>query len=193
VYPDRRQAGEGDAELVRRSRSGEPEAFDLLVERHTRRLYRVVRRLASDSGEAEAIVQETWLRAWRRLPECEESRPLFPWLAKVAMNVARDRWRRDRALTFADLDVEAGDFAEDEPGPEPRLERRLALQRLADGVERLTPAQRAAVALRYDAGLAYEEIARAMDIPVNTVRTHLHRAKAALRAWMEAEGEGLAG
>ena len=101
MYPDRRQAGEGDAELVRRSRSGEPEAFDLLVERHTRRLYRVVRRLASDSGEAEAIVQETWLRAWRRLPECEESRPLFPWLAKVAMNVARDRWRQEEALAVA--------------------------------------------------------------------------------------------
>ena len=189
MYPDRKQLGADDVELVRRTQGGDPRAFDLLVERHTRRLYRVVRRMASDAGEAEAIVQEAWLRAWRRLPECDETRPLFPWLAQVAMNVARDLWRRERTVVFADLDAQDIELTEDEPGPEPRLERELALQKLADGVERLAPAQRAVIALRYDAGLAYEDIARATGVPVNTVRTHLHRAKAALRAWMEAEDE----
>ncbi len=187
MTPDRRLAGEDDADLVRRSQSGDSDAFNRLVERHTPRLHRVVRRLASDAGEAESIVQEAWLRAWRRLPECDEAQPLFPWLARVAVNVARDLWRRDRALAFADLDVDEAEFADDQPGPEPRLERKLALQRLAGGVERLPTAQRAVIALRYDGGLSYEEIATSMEIPVNTVRTHLHRAKAALRAWLEAE------
>jgi RNA polymerase sigma-70 factor (ECF subfamily) len=189
VYARRGASADDEASLVRQARLGEADAFEVLVDRHTPRLYRVVRRMASDAGEAEAIVQEAWLRAWRRLPECDETRPLFPWLAQVAMNVARDLWRRERTVVFADLDAQDIELTEDEPGPEPRLERELALQKLADGVERLAPAQRAVIALRYDAGLAYEDIARATGVPVNTVRTHLHRAKAALRAWMEAEDE----
>ncbi len=192
MYSHRKPLDDDDTELVRLARGGEAQAFDRLVERHTPRLHRVVRRLASDAGEAEAIVQEAWLRAWRRLPECDAGRPLFPWLVQVAVNVARDQWRRERRLALADLGADGLELAEDEPGPEPRLERKLALQRLARGVERLPPAQRAVIALRYDGGLAYEEIAQALAIPVNTVRTHLHRAKAALRAWMEAADEGLA-
>lgn len=160
--------------------------------RHAR-LYRMVRRLASDRGEAEAIIQEAWLRVWRRLAVCDASRPLFPWLAQIALNVARDTWRRDRGLNFADFGPDGLEVIEDRPGPEPGLERAQALERLAEGVQRLKPVLRAVIALRYDGGLAYDEIAQAMQIPVNTVRTHLHRAKAALREWMEAENDGLDG
>jgi RNA polymerase sigma factor (sigma-70 family) len=193
VSIDRAGTAADDASLVRRAKAGDHPAFDVLVDRHTPGLYRAVRRLASDRGEAEAIVQEAWLKAWRALGRCDERRPLAPWLARIAVNVARDRWRKDRTIDFADLGASVEDLRAQDPGPELKLERRLALERLGRGVERLRPEQRLVIALRYDAQMSYADMAEALGIPVNTVRTHLHRAKGALREWMEAEGDGLDG
>jgi RNA polymerase sigma-70 factor (ECF subfamily) len=183
-------SAESEGDQVRRAQAGEALAFDGLVELHTPRLYQMVRRFSSDRGEAEAIVQETWLRAWRALPGCDASRPIFPWLARIAMNAATDAWRRTRSVDFADLESEELFLPDDEPGPEQALQEHQAAERLARGVERLRPEQRAVIALRYDGALSYDEIARTLAIPVNTVRTHLHRAKAALKGWMEAEDAG---
>lgn len=176
-----------EAELVRKARVGDPEAFDRLVEISTPRLYRIVRRFASDRGEAEAIVQETWLRAWRALPRSVKDRPVAPWLVRIAVNVARDIWRKKKPLDFADVGGEE-DFLQDErPGPEERISQKEALERLVRGVERLRPEYRMVIALRYESGLSYQEIAGVLNLPINTVRTHLHRAKSMLRRWLETE------
>jgi len=190
VTPGEGMSAEQDGILIRQARSGNAAAFDQVVARHTPRLYQSIRRFASDRSEAEAIVQETWLRAWRALPRCDPDRPLLPWLAKIAMNVTRDLWRRRRPLDFADVGDEVEAQPAGEPGPEQALESSLTLERLARGVERLRPEYRAVIGLRYDGGLTYEEIAQALGVEVNTVRTHLHRAKMALRRWMEAEHGG---
>lgn len=193
MYARRGASADDEASLVRQARLGEADAFEVLVDRHTPRLYRVVRRLASDRSEAEAIVQETWLRAWRSLEDVDEDRPVLPWLTRIAVNVARDIWRRQRTLDFAELGEAVEALESHEPGPEPMLDRRQALERLSEGVGQLRPEHRMVIALRYDGGLSYEQIAQSLGIPANTVRTHLHRAKAALRKWMEAENAGLDG
>jgi RNA polymerase sigma-70 factor (ECF subfamily) len=178
-----------EAELVRRARVGDPEAFDRLVEIYTPRLYKIVRRFASDRGEAEVIVQETWLRAWRALPRSVEDRPLAPWLVRIAVNVARDIWRKKKPLDFADVGGEE-DFLQDErPGPEERMSQKEALERLVRGVERLRPEYRMVIALRYEGGLSYQEIANMLNLPINTVRTNLHRAKSTLRHWLESDDD----
>ncbi|HEY43658.1 MAG TPA: sigma-70 family RNA polymerase sigma factor [Anaerolineae bacterium] len=172
-------------ELVLKAQAGDAGAFDRLVEIYTPRLYQVVRRFASDRGEAEAIVQETWLRAWRALPRTVKDRPMGPWLVRIAVNVTRDIWRKKKPLDFADTGGEE-DFLQDErPGPEERMSQKEALESLVRGVERLRPEYRMVIALRYDAVLSYQEIASALNLPVNTVRTHLHRAKNTLRNWLE--------
>jgi RNA polymerase sigma-70 factor (ECF subfamily) len=176
-----------EAELVRRAQVGDPEAFDRLVGIYTPRLYQIVRRFASDRGEAEAIVQETWLRAWRALPWSVDDRPLAPWLVRIGVNVARDIWRKKKPLDFADVGGEE-DFLKDEtPGPEERMTQNEALERLVRGVERLRPEYRIVIALRYEGGLSYQEMANVLDLPINTVRTHLHRAKSTLRRWLETD------
>jgi RNA polymerase sigma-70 factor (ECF subfamily) len=187
VTPGEGVSAEQDGILIRQARNGDAAAFDQIVARHTPRLYQSIRRFASDRSEAEVVVQETWLRAWRALPRCDPDRPLFPWLARIAMNVTRDLWRRRRPLDFADVGDEVEAQPAGDPGPEQALDRSLALERLALGVQRLRPEHRAVIALRYDGNLTYEEIAQALGIEVNTVRTHLHRAKMALRRRMEAE------
>jgi RNA polymerase sigma-70 factor (ECF subfamily) len=186
VIPDeRRPLGPGKAR-AEAAEAGGVGAFDRLIETRTPRLYRIVRRFASDDGEAEALVQETWLRAWKAFPKVDQARPLLPWLATIAIRAARDAWRRRDPLDFADLGGEADEVEDEIGGPEPALERVELIRRLVAGVATLRPEYRMVIALRYDAGLGYEETARALGIPVNTVRTHLRRARAELRAWLEA-------
>jgi RNA polymerase sigma-70 factor (ECF subfamily) len=170
------------------ARAGDRAAFDTLVEQHTPRLYRVVWRLASDRLEVEAVVQDAWLRAWKARASLPVEKEVFPWLARIAVNVAHDVWRKHRPLDFTDASQTELDFPGDAPGPERMLEDAQALEWLAKAVDRLKPEYRTVIALRYDAGLSYEDIARTLGLPVNTVRTHLHRAKAALRmAWEETD------
>ena len=178
-----------DLDLLRRSQAGDAGAFDELIRRLTPHLFRIIRRMASDAAEAEALVQETWIRAWRGLPRWRGDGEPTAWLAAIAVNLARDRWRKKAPVDFADLGEGAADLQDAAAGPEQAAESHEMLVRLARGVQGLRPEQRAAIALRYEADLSYEEVAAAMRIPVNTVRTHLHRAKAALRQWMEA-GDG---
>lgn len=184
-----RERGDENAELVQRAKTGDPEAFDLLVDQYTPKLYRVVRRMTSDRGEAEDVVQEAWLRAWRAFPRYKDDRPLINWLMRIAVNVARDRWRKKKPLDFVDLGSSELELPDLDPGPEQRLTSKEARERLIHGVERLRPEHRMVVALRYDAGHSYKEIADILGVPLNTVRTHLRRAKSALRIWMEVEDE----
>lgn len=192
VYPVH-ALNEASGDPLRLARSGDPAAFDALVELHTPHLYRVVRRLASDRAEAEAIVQEAWLRAWKARASLPVEDEIFPWLARIAVNVAHDVWRKHRPVDFADVGQTDLDVPGDEPGPEVRLEEAQALEWLSKAVDTLKPEQRTVIALRYDAGLSYEQIAQTLNIPVNTVRTHLHRAKAALRAAWEEDDDRSSG
>jgi RNA polymerase sigma-70 factor (ECF subfamily) len=181
------------SDFVRRAQAGENAAFDRLVETYTPKLYRVVRRMAPDRMEAEAIVQEAWVRAWRAFSGYVHDRPLFPWLAKIAVNVARDRWRKKSPLAFAELSESELQIQDLSPQPESSLEKRELLEHLAEGVQGLREDYRLVIALRYDAGLSYQDIADALDAPINTVRTHVHRAKIELRRWMEEVPDGLDG
>lgn len=192
VYPVY-ASNEASGDRLPLARAGDQAAFDELVELHTPHLYRVVRRMASDRSEAEAIVQEAWLKAWKARMSLPVEDEVFPWLARIAVNVAHDVWRKHRPVDFADAGQTGLDVPGDEPGPEMRLEEAQALEWLSKAVETLKPGQRTVIALRYDAGLSYEQIARTLGIPVNTVRTHLHRAKAALRAAWEEDDERSSG
>jgi RNA polymerase sigma-70 factor (ECF subfamily) len=181
------------SELVRKAQAGENAAFDRLVDAFTPKLYRVVHRMAPDRMEAESIVQEAWLRAWRAFSGYVHDRPLFPWLAKIAVNVARDRWRKKSPLVFAEVSEAELQLEDLGPQPESSVERSELLDHLAEGVRQLREEYRLVIALRYDAGLSYRDIAEALDAPINTVRTHLRRAKRELRRWMEENPDGLDG
>jgi len=182
-----------DSNIALRAQGGDLLALDELVELHTGRLFRVVRRMMNDRQEAEEIVQEAWVRAWRGLPQFQADRPFFPWLARIAVNAARDSWRKRRPLDFADAEGELEHLADQVEGPEPALERQELLAQLAQAVAELRPEQRVVLSLRYEAGFSYQEIAAIMDVPLNTVRTHLRRAKLALHERLEVRDERLVG
>lgn len=177
-----------DDELVRRTLRGDPEAYNGLIERHTPTVYRIVRRMCSDRAEAEAITQQSFLRAWENLPRSKTNQPFRPWLVQIAVNAARDAIKKLRPLDFADLpDDKALGIATSDPGPEEQLEEAEALTQLAAAVQALPAPYRMVIALRYEVEMSYEEVARALDLPLNTVRTHLRRAKQKLRGALESE------
>ncbi len=176
-----------ETDLIRRASQGEASAFDRLVEVHTPRLYRLVRRMAPDQAEAEALVQEAWLRAWKNRQRCSPDRPFFPWLAGIAFNAARDDWRKRRPLDFADVGDSIDRLPAEEASIEVQVESQQARERLGRYIADLRPEWRIAIALRYDGGLEYTEIAAVVGVPLNTVRTHLRRARESLRARLEAE------
>ena len=169
-----------EQDIIRRARQGDDEAFEQLIMRFTPAIFRVVRRMTSDSQEAEAIVQETFLRVWQALPRYKDDRPFFPYLVTIATNIYRDQWRKSKRLDFGGL--------------EPLDESMPNLQALDNAVSELPPPYRTVIALRYDANLKYQEIAEVLDIPINTVRTHLRRAKMFLKdiltqSFMDDEGK----
>jgi RNA polymerase sigma-70 factor, ECF subfamily len=173
-----------EQDLIRQARQGDPQAFERLVTEFTPSLFRVIRRMTADSDTAESILQETFWRVWQALPRYSEDRRFFPYLVTIATNLLKDAWRKDKHLLPDDLDT-LDERAGNLPTPENLVEEAEQMQILRNAVEGLPASYRAVIALRYDAGFSYEEIAGTMNIPVNTVRTLLRRAKLSLRSKLE--------
>lgn len=170
--------------LVQRAQRREEEAFEQLILAYSAPLYRVVARMASDELEAQAVMQEAFWRAWRALDRYQPGRSFFSYLVTIALNIQRDQWRANRWLE------DRNEIPEDAPEQQPQdpallVESEEQTRRLSEGVRQLPEIYRAVIALRYDAGMSYEQMSEALNIPVNTVRTHLHRAKRLLRKWLE--------
>ena len=180
-----------ERDLLERARQHEEAAFASLVALYTPPIFRIVRRMVTDTMEAESILQETFWRFWQALPRYDADRPLLPYLATIASNLVRDRHRREHRLEDVAVEVILeGRADESTPDPGQLLDDRKTLERLAAAVHDLPFAYRAVVSLRYDAELSYEEIAAALALPLNTVRTHLRRAKDLLRRRLEEADDG---
>src|SRR5581483_4668813 len=178
---------DSDAELVKNHLAGDPRAFAELVKRYTRAIYNVTYRFTADAQEAENLTQETFLRAWNALPHIALDKPLKPYLVKIAVNLCRD-WAEKKNIA----QVDSLDAVQDEPTSEDSDPLRTVSDdelraRVRAKLDELPPLYRTVITLRYSEELSYEEMATALDLPVNTVRTHLHRAKARLRELLENE------
>jgi len=175
-----------DETLVAQHLQGDAQAFAELVTRYTAPIFNLAFRLTGDRAEAENVTQEAFLRAYAALPRSRADLAFKPWLFQIAVNLCRDLARKKRPAAFAELAQEddiAPEEASEDQSPlllETVAERELE-EALARAVAGLPEAYRAVVTLRYTEGLSYEDIAAALGLPVNTVRTHLFRAKAMLR------------
>jgi RNA polymerase sigma-70 factor (ECF subfamily) len=187
-----------DEALVAQHLRGDDQAFAALVARYTAPIFNLAFRLTDDRAEAENATQETFLRAYSALPRSRTDLAFKPWLFQIAVNLCRDLARKKRPAAFADLAQEdessPEEAIEDEtPLPLEQVEGRELEKALTRAVADLPEIYRAVVTLRYTEELSYEEIAAVLQLPVNTVRTHLFRAKAMLRKalcdWEEIRNE----
>ena len=149
-------------------------------------VWRLCRRFTGDTEEALDACQEIFLRVWRGLPGFRGDAKVETWVFQVAWNHLRNVRRRRKARPGPrSREGEAGSVllrvADPAPGPERRAAAREALERVDRALARLPHSQRIVVWLRDGEGLTYEEIARAVGVPVGTVRSRLARARAALK------------
>lgn len=179
-------------ELIRRFQRGQPLAFEALYDRYKDYVYRVAFFLTRNSGDAEEVVQDTFLDLLRALPayQVEGSARFETYLYRLTFNRCRVHLRR-RPPPSADWDA-VEDRLERLPSPHPdeddpesvALSREQALL-LWQAVDGLSEPLRAVVLLRYQCGLSYQEIAQALDLPVGTVKSRLHQAHQTLRARLQ--------
>lgn len=158
-----------------RARSGDGLAFAALVRRHQRVVYSLALRMLADPHKAEDLAQDVFLQLYRRLAQIESDAHLLYWLRKVTTNLAIDRLRQEPKFEVIQLDAEPGI-----PG-EPSESDPLLARQLRALISRLPPAPRAVVLLRYQEDLDPTEIAETLDMPLNTVKSHLRRSLDVLR------------
>ena len=164
-------------------------ALRQLYAHHAQAVRSYVVRFSPDRASADDIVQETFIRAWRHLPQLTaDERPVRPWLFRVARNllIDADRAARARPLTVP------GQPAEDS-GPDAGLDQVLDRQLLAGALQQLSPAHRAVLVETFYHGSTPATLARQLGIPPGTARSRLHYALHALRQQLEDPGTAAAG
>ncbi|HEY4227948.1 MAG TPA: RNA polymerase sigma factor [Candidatus Limnocylindrales bacterium] len=184
-----------DAALANRLASDVEAAFPALVAEHQDRLYSIALRLLGDRRDAEEVAQDALVRAFRAMRDYPRERVaalrLRPWLASIAVNLARNRRRRheDRqppAALEQLLDVGFDPPADRRADPAMRADRRDTQRELAAALLRLTPSVRAAIVLRHVDGLSVAEVAEALGRPQGTIKAQVHRGLRELRDLLEA-------
>jgi RNA polymerase sigma-70 factor (ECF subfamily) len=185
-----------EAALARASAAGDRSAFARLVERTKRPVYGLCLRLLGDSEEARDAAQESFVRAWTALSTFDSTHPFAPWVLRIARNHCIDVVRRRiPASRKVELDAVGEDDRKVElPDPEAApadqsLERAQLRSTLDQAVQRLPERYREVIHLFHVEQLSYKEIATTLDVPMGTVMTWLHRARAQLREQLTLAGE----
>jgi len=181
---------ESDTLAVARARDGDSQAFRALVERHSRTIFRLAHRMTGNEHDAEDVVQETFLRAFRQLDRFEARANFGTWLYRIAVNCSIDLMRKRRETTTDEAD-DMERMATTGPGrPDaPDLDRLVfsaeIRQRVTGALGRLSQMERAAFVLRHFEGQSIEEIGRALGLRTNATKHSIFRAVRKMRAALE--------
>jgi RNA polymerase sigma-70 factor, ECF subfamily len=185
-----------DLAIVARVKAGDQEAFRDLVERHSRSVFRLAYRLTGHEHDAEDVVQDTFLKAYRQLRQFESRSSFATWLYRITVNCAHDLLRqRPRAGTRPSLDDETANLgasladgsAASDPARE--LARRQIDARVRAALAELTAQERAAFIMRHYEGLSIDEIGRALDLGTSAAKHSVFRAVRKLRRSLEPVAE----
>jgi len=168
-------------ELARRARRGDAAAFDELVLRFHRPIHRFCWRLLR-SADAEDLAQDTFVRAFVHFERFDPERPVLPWLIAIARRLCLDLLRRRKVMASAETVPVFGPPAR---GPEDEASMREQLSRLDRALADLDEGPREAIVLFHIEEMSYLDIAAALEVPMGTVMTWLHRGRAQLKRVLE--------
>jgi len=181
-----------DATTVALARDGDAEAFRSLVDRHSRAVYRLAHRMTGNAQDAEDVVQDTFLKAYRQLGRFESRANFSTWLHRIAVNCSIDliRTRRHQEAGHDAADLEALDGAHGteervDPSPERLMLSSEVQERVGRAMETLTHMERAAFVLRHFEGQSIEEISRALGLKANAAKHSIFRAVRKMRLALE--------
>ena len=183
---------ETDVQLVERAKRGDTRAFEMLVIKYQRRIERLIARMVRDVDLVQDIAQESFIRAYRALPQFRGDSAFYTWLYRIAVNTAkkalvelkRDPLVMESALGGGQDDDDETSRVERELTDGATPEALLASKEIAEtvnaAIEALSEDLRQAITLREIEGLSYEEIAEMMNCPIGTVRSRIFRAREAI-------------
>jgi RNA polymerase sigma-70 factor, ECF subfamily len=181
---------EVDQQLVERVQRGDKRAFELLVTKYQRKIFRLLSRLIRDPAEIEDVAQEAFIKAYRALPNFRGESAFYTWLYRIAINTAKNHLvaQGRRAPTTTETEVEDAENFDDADAlrdmntPDAMMLSRQVGEAVNRAIERLPEELRTAIVLRELEGLSYEEIAESMNCPIGTVRSRIFRAREAIAA-----------
>jgi len=177
-----------DQQLVTRAQSGDKLAFGLLVEKYQRKLARLLSRFIRDPAEVEDVTQEAFIKAYRALPAFRGDSAFYTWLYRIGINTAKNYLMAmgRRAPTSTEVEAEEaegfeeGEQLRDINTPESVLLSNEIAATVNSTIERLPEELRTAIQMREIEGMSYEDIAKAMNCPIGTVRSRIFRAREAI-------------
>ncbi|HEX5433088.1 MAG TPA: RNA polymerase sigma factor [Candidatus Angelobacter sp.] len=185
---------ETDASVVAQVLAGDRDAFRLLVERHSRTLYRLVYRMTGNSDDSQEIVQDTFLHAFKGLSRFELRSNFATWIYRIAVNRtldflhARKIHDKDKYRIYEEPNADDGtqvQVAATEPGPERMVMSTEMQSKVAQALSLLTPAERLAFTMRHVEGCSIEEISRALNLKTSAAKNSVFRAVRKLRRQLE--------
>lgn len=182
-----------ELEWIRAAAAGDQHAFAHLVAKYQTPVYNLVLRTVQHAHDAMDLTQETFVRAWRGLPQFRAQAQFSTWLYRLASNVCIDflRAQQHRSVVCLSEMGEEGqtwEMPDPAPGPESSLLRQEHAQQLRRALAQLRPEQRQILTLRAMQGLSYQQIAQVLGLREGTVKSRLARAREQLRVKMQAEG-----
>ena len=177
-----------DRQLVARAQRGDKQAFELLVEKYQRQLARLLSRFIRDPAEVEDVTQEAFIKAYRALPAFRGDSAFYTWLYRIGINTAKNYLMAmgRRAPTSTEVEAEEaegfeeGEQLRDINTPESMLLSSEIARTVNATIEQLPEELRTAIQMREIEGMSYEDIAKAMDCPIGTVRSRIFRAREAI-------------
>lgn len=177
-----------DLDLARRAGTGDGDAFRAIIRRHNQKLYRLARSIIRNDGEAEDIVQETYVTAFAHLSSFRGDASLATWLSRIAINEALGRLRKRQRAQTVMLEAPANDaqiipfpLTAGPDDPERTMAQRQILALVEQATDALPDVYRTVFVARVIEGLSLEETAELLGLKPQTVKTRLHRARALVR------------
>ena len=186
---ERPQRASEEPELLEQVRAGSADAFAVVVQAYSERLYAVVLRIVHDPADAEEVVQETFLKAYRNLARFQGDSALYTWLYRIAVNAAVDHAKKQRRRRHLSLDDEDSGHEPALPvaesAPEARSEKEELVALVQEGIEALPDPYRVILVLREYSEMSYEQLGEVLELPKGTVESRLFRARHKLKDWLQ--------
>ncbi len=183
---------ESDVSLVTRAQAGDTDAFRVLVERHSRSVFRLAFRLTGTEQDADEVVQESFIKAYRQLQKFESRSTFSTWLYRIAANCAVDllrakpRWQESLDDSGDEGPaVAAAEATASGPSPERLMLSRQITDRVQQALARLSDRERMAFVLRHVEGQSIEDISRQLNLKTNATKHSIFRAVRKMRVALE--------
>lgn len=189
IQPKVEEPVSDELKLVRAAKDGDVSAFEQLVKRYDRNVFRIANHITHSREDAEDVVQEAFLKAYSNLEKFQEQSKFYTWLVRIAVNEALMKLRKRRPERFVSLDEDVKteddslprEVADWSPNPEQLYNQEELRDILSRTIQGLPPTFRTVFVLRDVEGLSTEETAEALELSVPAVKSRLLRARLQLR------------